>query len=310
MLEQWISIANFFQPSYRLKIGSLLSTLVLFSGLNHSGLNPISSSSLVAQQIQVATPLTNASNSYYERMGVNFGFNFRGGRGTGSRIVGLMPNGQFTPNGNLVFQQGGMNSAIPQFGGYDPNANARFGFSRVNPGGGGFSLGFDFGQGSSRSMTSTTPSVMVQNGHGGSITSGAYRPYVTGIIPVSGNYIQRPTPFFTDNAVTRAIQSNADLKRRSPREEQTGTQTSRTYSNPLSSAQSGDISVAKIKAQRAQREIDQANQYQAFLNSAAKAEAQGDFRIARINFRQAIKRCLSASEKEQLRARLAELRDK
>ena len=82
MLEQWISIANFFQPSYRLKIGSLLSTLVLFSGLNHSGLNPISSSSLVAQQIQVATPLTNASNSYYERMGVNFGFN-RGGELTG-----------------------------------------------------------------------------------------------------------------------------------------------------------------------------------------------------------------------------------
>ena len=308
MPAQWLSMLNCFRPSHRLKIVSLFLAMAFVFVVGQSSLVP--SLSLMAQQIQVATPLTNTSSSYYERMGVNFGFNFRGGRRPGSRIVGLMPNGQFTPNGNLVFQQGGMNSAIPPFGGYDPNANARFRFSRVNPSGSGFSLGFDFAQGSSRSMTSTTPSIMVQNGHGGSITSGAYRPYVTGIIPVSGNYIQRPTPFFTDNAVTRAIQSRADLTRRSPREERAVTRTSRTYSNPFSTAQTGDISVANIKAQRAQRAIDEAHKYRALLNSAAKAESEGDFRVARINLRDAIKKCPSATEKEELQTWLSRLRNK
>ncbi len=263
---------------------------------------------VMAQQIGISTPLTSTRDSYYERLGVNFGFSLPGGRGPGSRIVGLMPNGQFTPNGNLIFRQGGGASAIPQFGGYDPAANARFGFNYLKPGGGGFSLGLDFGQGSTRSMTTTTPSLVVQNGHGGSISSGAYRPFVTGIIPVNGNGLQRPQPYFTDNAVTRAIKSRANLT--TPSQKQEYTETRRTYSNPVSSAQTGDVSVAAIKAEKIKQLEERTRQYQGHINQVAIAKANGDYRVARIYLRKAIKLSDNESQKERLRSDLNKIRNK
>ena len=307
-MKQQFSIFQFSFHGYFGRLAPLLVTVICFGYFEVGVLFP--TRTLVAQQIGISTPFTTTRDSYYERLGVNFGFGLPGGRGPGSRVVGLGPNGQFTPNGNLVFRQGGMGSAIPQFGGYDPAANARFGFNYLNRGGGGFSLGFDFGQGSSRSMTTTTPSLVVQNGHGGSISSGAYRPFVTGIIPVSGNGFQRRPPYFMDNAVTRAIQSGTDLTAGPPADEQTYTETSRTYSNPGSSAQTGDVSVAAIKAQRLKRQENKKAEFNALLDLVTIAESKRDYRVARINLRKAIKLCDVPSQKEKLKSHLAEIRNK
>ena len=264
---------------------------------------------VAAQQIGIATPFTTTSDSFYERMGVDFGFSLPGGRGPGSRIVGLMPNGQFTPNGNLIFRQGGSASAVPPFGGYDPGANARFGFNYLNRGGGGFSLGFDFGKGSNRSMTTTTPSMVVQNGQGGTFTDGVYRPFVTGVIPVVGNG-QRPQPYFIDNAVTRAIQSGVDLTAPHPADDAHEEAATPSLRHPFSSARTGDVSVAEIKAQKSRQRKQRDAEFAAQLEQVKTAEANEDYRVARIHLRKAIRLCQDASQKEALKSHLQEIRNR
>ena len=291
----------------RVRLAAALATILCCSQCEIGLLTPVGP--LAAQQIGISTPFTTVSDSYYERMGVNFGFSLPGGRGPGSRIVGLMPNGQFTPNGNLIFRQGGAGSAIPPFGGYDPGANARFGFNYLNRGGGGFSLGFDFGKGSNRSMTTTTPSLVVQNGHGGSITDGVYRPLVTGVIPVIGNG-QRRQPFFPDNAVTRAIQTGVDLTAPHPEDEPREPATTPSLRHPFSSARTGDLSVAEIKTQKLKLEEERQAEFNAQLEMVKVAEANEDYRVARIHLRKAIRLCEDSSQKEVLKLHLQQIRNR
>ncbi|HMO15315.1 MAG TPA: hypothetical protein PKD64_10495 [Pirellulaceae bacterium] len=136
-----------------------------------------------AQMIQTSTPFTTVSDSYYENFGVNFGFQLNGGRGAGSRIVGLGPGGNILPN--VTFTQGGAASAIPPFGGFDPNSQAHFGWLNSS-GSGQYGLGLSMGKGSSRTLTSTVPTVVGFNGTTSSIFSGQMRPFVTGFFPVVG----------------------------------------------------------------------------------------------------------------------------
>jgi hypothetical protein len=50
------------------------------------------------------------------------------------------------------------------------------------------SLGFNFAQGSSRSLSGTSQSMTNMNGNPGSFFSGSVRPFVLGVTPVVGNY--------------------------------------------------------------------------------------------------------------------------
>lgn len=237
----------------------------------------VSGSLCNGQNINVTTPLTSTSDSFYENFGINFGFSIPGGRGSGSRIVGLGPRGQFQPN--LIFRQN--LGVIPPFGGYNPAGGARFGFGRVGPNGGGFSLGMNFSKGSSRSIISTAPSLTVQNGFGGSIFSGGVRPFVTGVIPVVGN-----GPI--DNGVTRALASGQlDLTYRSPEVSYVPTGPT-NYSNADSSALSGDSSVKKIKAARQKRLADEKQKLQKTLDEAKALVADEEFVEARMKYRQAL----------------------
>ena len=263
------------------------------------------------QQINVQTPFNTVNDSFFSRNGVNFGFSLPGGRGNGSRIVGLGPQGQLTPNIN--FRQNGIGGAIPPFGGFDPNSSARFGFGNFNRNGGGFSLGFDFARGSSRSIISQVPSVTVPNGFGGSIFDGSRRPFVTGIVPVvgSGGFTQpkyTPVPQRPRNAVTDAINSGQlFLGNREP------TPTPRhdgpvNYSKETSSAQSSDIGVAAIKAQRSRQEQSKLAEANNLIQKATDYETRGDYRMARVNLRDAIKLISDESLKSELKARLSSLR--
>ena len=268
---------------------------------------------LTAQQINVQTPFNTVSDSFFSRNGVNFGFSIPGGRGSGSRVVGLGPQGQLTPN--LNFTQNGVGSAVPAFGGFDPGAAARFGFGNFNRNGGGFSLGFEFGQGSNRSSISTVPSITVPNGFGGSIGNGFRRPFVTGVIPIvsSGGVSQpkySPVPHRPNNAVTEAVQSgqlNLSNLGSAPEPHHEGPV---NYSNEKSSAQSSDIGVAAIRAQQARQEDAKRAEAQTLIQDAEQFESRGDYRMARVSLRDAIKLVDDESLKVELQAKLKTLRGK
>lgn len=290
---------------YPAKLGCVLSLACFF-------LCGVNATPLAAQMINVGTPFNTVGDSYYERMGVNFGFSIPGGRGNGSRIVGLNPLGGVTPNIN--FGQNGFGSAVPQFGNYDPGASARFGFGVVNPQGGGFSLGFEMGKGSNRSVTSTVPSITVPNGYGGSIGSGALRPFVTGVVPVvfSGHQTLPRAQLIPErpvNAVTLALQSGQLDLSGSPSEPKRY-EGPADYRAPASSAETSDIGVAAIKAEKARAKREQLNQAKKLVDQATEFESKRDFLNARVHLRRAMKLIQDPQWKAQVKAKLADLRGK
>ena len=121
--------------------------------LNHSAM---------AQQVTVGTPLNSVSDSFFERTGVSWG----------GRIGGV----DFSIGG-------GINAAMPQFGGFQPNAGLNMGFGGTR----GF-LNLGMSQGSRRSMISQTPSVTMMNGLSASIHETSNSPFVVSYIPVVGGF--------------------------------------------------------------------------------------------------------------------------
>ncbi len=138
-------------------------------------------------QVQVTAPFHSLNDSYYERIGVDFDFSFKPGRG----VVGLDQFGNPTPDGRVHFNQGSFDSAIPQFGGYDPAADATFGI-----GIGGAKLRFALGQGSNRSHVMQAPTVVMHDGQRGFVSDTSLRPFVTSVIPVvgAGMPMMQPSP--------------------------------------------------------------------------------------------------------------------
>jgi hypothetical protein len=134
-------------------------------------------SSVEAQQVKVSTPFQQINDGFYENFNIGWGFSRR------------------RPNGSGFFFNG-PGGAPPAFGGYDPNSDGHLGFGTAGRNGSGF-FNFSFGQGNSRSMVSTTPSVVVPNGYGGTITSVNQRPFVTGFIPVVGGLPATPPPVYS-----------------------------------------------------------------------------------------------------------------
>ncbi|MFT5302001.1 MAG: hypothetical protein ACI814_002814 [Mariniblastus sp.] len=250
-----------------------------------TALGSLNGDSILAQNINVGTPLTHVSDSYYENLGTRFGFSIPGGRGNGSRIVGWGPQGQFSPN--IVFSQNGSGGAIPPFGGYSPNAS--FGFGRIGRNGGGFSLGLNLAKGSTRTSTTVAPSLTVQNGNGGSLINGQFRPFVTGVVPVVGNSAQYGQPVFApDNGVTRAMQSG-QLNLATGRAPETHVASSDpvSFSNLESTASAGDFSVSSIKAERKRRIEERKQQFIAAIKEAQVLESQSKYAEARMKYQSA-----------------------
>ncbi len=261
------------------------------------------SGSVHAQNIDVSTPFHSYNDSFFESFGVNFQFGIPGGTGSGSRVVGLSPFGQLTPN--LIFAQQGA-GVIPQFGGYNPNAGGQLNFS-----GNGFSLGLNFAQGNTRSSVSNVPSMTVQNGFGGDMFSGQVRPFVTGVIPIIGaNANLLPPPI--DNAVTRAINSGQlDLSSRSASPDVELPQSSDVlYSDATSSATHGDSSVAAIKAARKNRLAARQRELAELLAAADRLVAEQEYVLARAKFRAALRIADEASTKKVINAKIAATREK
>ena len=261
--------------------------------------------SLRAQQIKVGTPLQRSSDSYFERQGINFGFFMNGN----SRIRGLSPTGQILPN--IVVSQNSVGSAIPQVGGFDPNSQLTSGVG-VFGSNGGFSLGLFAGKGSSRSLTSTTPSVVMQNGQVGSIFSGTQRPFVVGLTPVLGGAQTGPVLAWPRTTNT-PLQLSSD-----PTPDDWQTHEPTTYSNNNSTAAQGDISIAEIERQKAIA-LDAANaELVADIDSLVTAAQDhidaGEYGAARAKFGRALRKMGDNTGMQELRdtvlAQLAVIRDK
>ena len=275
------------------------------SGLCFAGLCLAVPAPAAGQQIFVETPSTNVSDSFFENFGVNFGFSLPAGQGSGSRVVGLDPLGR--PLGNVTFSQGGAASAIPPFGGFDPSAGAQTGFAVQGRNGGGFSLGLNFGTGSTRTLQSTTPGITVQNGFGGSLFNGSSRPFVTGVVPVVGNRD------VIDNGVTRALNSGR-LNLGNLGGEDSYRQSSyvapESNHNPRSTAETSMASVESITAARKAKQLAKTNALNSLIKKSFTAEEESDFKSARSYVRKAIKKCDDPVKKKLLRKRLTTLTGK
>ena len=281
---------------------------------------------LQGQMIRTGLPMTRVNSSFYERIGIDFGFSFRGSplNSPGDRargVFGLGPGGQLRPN--LTFSQGGVNSAIPPFGGYDPGADATFGYHLRNSQG-GYHLGFRFGKGSNRSIVNTTPVLMTQNGYPGSLFNGTANPFVTGIIPVVGS--SGPMlPDFSSVELTHPLelklrqlhleQQSLATRRQSGSGASPGTRDSdlsagepaiaNTSAN--STASRGDLSVLEIKRQREQRlqaaRLAEQTKVNNLIAKAESAFSRGQIGAARSYLRTAI-RYASGQQKSDLQQQL------
>lgn len=194
--------------------------------------------------IQTSVPLTTVHSDYFETSGVQW--SLRG------------------PNWFANF--GGQGPLLPPFGNADPGAGLRGGFG-FSGGGVSGSLGFHFAQGSSRSITSTTPSLTTMDGFPGSMSAGVIRPFVTGFTPIVGDFNGAVAPL-------NAAQATGDQIR-----------------------QQQWSALRQSQAVLQNRKLDQ------YLRRAARAESDGNKRMARANYRSAI---AIASEplRSQLQARL------
>lgn len=231
-----------------------------------------------AQQVYTTTPLVNAQDSVYESFGTDWGFN------------------QQSRNGYFFFNRGGANAAIPSLGGYDPNAVARFGFG-THGHNGGFYFNAWAGQGSNRSVTSTAPGLMLQNGSSGFIQDISVRPFVTGLIPVVGDRAVSPVEERLERLRQAAALANPNSQ---PTDAElllgasTSQNTSKANSTPStsspsrSSAERGDISLAEIHRQQAKRsEADPADELNDLIEAAQLAEASGQKGAARTRYQRA-----------------------
>lgn len=244
------------------------------------------------QLINMGANHHNVGFSYYESIGTNFGFYFPGqlnSRGHG--IVGLMPNGQFTPDGNIWFTQGG--GVFPPFGGFDPNAGLNTGWAVRGPNG-GFNFRLSAAQGSSMTLGGDSMLLTVPNGGSGFIQSGTFRPFVTGIVPVLGGGPGYVPPLTATSPVYRSSSE--------PREVRTGTEKALKSG---SSAERGASSLAALRAQAdaedAAAEASRIAEMEKYVEKAKVARKEGKESVAANYLRLAMKRA-TVEEAERIEA--------
>lgn len=247
------------------------------------------------QMIRTNTPLQTLGDGYYERFQTGFSYQ----------------------KGNFFFAWNPQ--VVPPFGGYDPSADARLGFSGRGPGGGRFNFGLTMGQGSSRSNSLVAPSLTVPNGGGGNIINSSFQPFVTSFIPIVGDGGQPKTSIATE--VLRALESGetmesllrkygtgGDYDASASRQVTVDFQSSRSSSNaepePLpaastSSAEYGDISVAEIRRRqksKASAETNKLNrEFVGLMERGQDAEQLGNLTLARFSYRTATRKATGSN---------------
>lgn len=255
---------------------------------------------LFAQQATVAVPQTNVSNSFYEFYGIHWGY-----RGKG-----------------FFFDNGGFRGAVPQFGGFDPNSAAQFGF-----GGNGFFFNMMAGQGSDRSNVSGTSMLTLPNGGMGSVFDTSLRPFVVGVVPVVGNggvtvssplqerlhrLRQGESASFPPGSFVRAPKpptTNADDAEPAPQANVVSTSRGDVFasgSSANSTATRGDLSVAEIRRQQASEDAERDREIESLVEQARGQEELGKPGLAKLFYQQAARRA-TGDRQRQLAEKIREL---
>jgi hypothetical protein len=299
-----------------------LSLVIAQTQEGHQGVADLLEQLRRLQDQQVATQVrfNTTNDNFFERIGVGFGFNLRGG----GDIVGLDPTGQPTASGDIQFRQGSAQSAVPPFGGYDPASDATAGFA-VNGSEGDLLFNFFGGQGNTRTSVTQAPVVVIPNGGQGTFSDTSQVPFVTGVIPVVGApNMQAITgyglPLVNNQSVLRDRLERAkyeelhQLTNPATRQPQPQADASAirlgggggASAGGPSSADRGDVSVADIRAAQAAGDSSEDRELAAFIERARGAEAAGKTNVARIYYQQAARRA-AGEQKQQLLQKLREL---
>ena len=177
-------------------------------------------------QIVVEVRFIVLSDRYFERIGVDFDFNINDNSGLTatlpdevrqSAVVGGGGTGNaFTPTGDLdiAFRQNNFASAVPTFGGFDPNTAANFGFAILSDIEVFFMI--QAAKGDQRTHISQAPTVTMFNGQSASVTDASQRPFVTSVIPIVGDFAvaHQPVISILPDGTTLNVQAVASDDRR------------------------------------------------------------------------------------------------
>lgn len=252
-----------------------------------------------SQQVTVTTPFNNVQDNFFERNGVGFGFNLRGSNpnGPGARVVGLLPNGQFVPNGDIQFRQGGFNAAAPAFGGANnnPGAGAQGGFAIGGRGGEAF-FNFAAGQGRTTTHTMQAPMVTTMNGMPGQFSDQVQSPFVTGVTPVVGGFVPstRISPLLERiqrlQAGELARGSRGSRASHSANSQADGPPTVRQQFAAAGESTAGQpaLSLAEIQRRKAEGHNPDQQEARELMERGRRSAEAGKPGVARIFYRQAV----------------------
>jgi general secretion pathway protein D len=158
-------------------------------------------------QITIEVRFITLQDDFFERIGVDFDFDVRNTTpppvadasfdpNTANSVVGLSGSDtgllSFPADLDIKFDQNSFGSAIPTFGGFDPNTAMNFGFailSDIEV----FML-LQAAKGDARTNILQAPKVTLFNGQTALVNDTAQRPFVTGIIPVVGDFAAAQMP--------------------------------------------------------------------------------------------------------------------
>ena len=162
------------------------------------------------EQVTIEVRFITLSDRFFERIGIDFDFNIddnsglnaiadilvppRGALDDGGPSVGfgITPTGLPTPTLDLEFKQGSFGSTRPQFGNFDPNTAATFGFAILSDIEAFFLL--EAAQGDDRTNVLQAPKVTLFNGQTAFVSDTSQRPFVISVIPVVGDFAAAHQP--------------------------------------------------------------------------------------------------------------------
>ena len=161
-------------------------------------------------QIVVEVRFVTLQDDFFERVGIDFDFQFDDNTGGvledlatndrtlvngGSGVVGNQLGNVATFDSDISFFQDTLASAVPTFGGFDPNTAASFGFAILSDIEVFFLL--QASKGSTRTNTTQAPTVTMFNGQAAQVSDFFQRPFVTQVVPVVGDFAVAHQPIIT-----------------------------------------------------------------------------------------------------------------
>jgi hypothetical protein len=256
--------------------------------------------------VTVQTPFRAVNDNFFERIGIGWTV-----RGPG-----------------FALNMGSFPRAVPQFGGFQPGAGIQGGVGFTGRGISGNAF-FNFAQGSQRTMVSQMPVVTLMNGQSALVADTSLSPFVISLVPaipvrppvlpwkqqLDGAIPRQMRPPAALPAAARAAPVAADPDRVAdvPAAGATLRQqiaavapVERAAANVPPADDPARASLAELRRQAAQQQVQRDAEAEHYLQRARQAQAQGNPGAARVYLQMAASRARGAL-KQEIQAELAAL---